>query len=206
MKLFGSTRSPFTHKVLVAAHELSIIEHITFMPVVVSTTRLSEEVAVHNPLGQIPTLVLEDGTAIYDSLVICEYLNTLAGGSLLPAATRLDALNRHALGQGLLDTLVRLFAERRSHRSAPAGHGGSAERQVPARLPGAGKSLPGASGRPFRLGRHRRRWRLGLCGFSARCPGMAQRPSWPRRLLRRSIRAPFDDGRAAGRRVRLDPA
>jgi glutathione S-transferase len=116
MRLYGSTRSPFTRKVLVAVHELGLTERIPLEPVVVTTTRLCDEVAAVNPLGQIPTLMLDDGSSLYDSGVICEYLDVLVGGHrLLPAegSARWNTLNRHALGHGLLDALVKLFTERR---------------------------------------------------------------------------------------------
>jgi glutathione S-transferase len=67
-----------------------------------------------NPVGKIPTLELPDRTAIYDSPVILEYLDTLHDGpKLYPAAwpERLTALRRHALGQGMLDTALPLLAE-----------------------------------------------------------------------------------------------
>jgi glutathione S-transferase len=62
-----------------------------------------------NPLSKIPTLVLDDGTPLYDSAVICEYLDHLHDGpKLFPAAfdERMTALRRQALGDGLLDILV----------------------------------------------------------------------------------------------------
>jgi glutathione S-transferase len=67
-----------------------------------------------NPVGKIPTLELPDGTAIYDSPVILEYLDTLhQGPKLFPAAwpERLTALRRHALGQGMLDNALPLLGE-----------------------------------------------------------------------------------------------
>ena len=67
-----------------------------------------------NPLGKIPTLVLEDGTVIYDSPVICEYLDTLHDGpKLFPAwPERLTALRRLALGDGMLDIALAWLGER----------------------------------------------------------------------------------------------
>ena len=68
----------------------------------------------HNPLGKIPTLLLDDGRILYDSVVICEYLDGLVRGSqLFPAhgERRLAALRRHALGNGMLDTLILWRAE-----------------------------------------------------------------------------------------------
>ena len=73
------------------------------------------ELMKDNPLSKIPTLVLDDGTAIYDSPVICEYLDALDGTPKLfpqePKA-RIAALRRQALGDGFLDLLVLLRDER----------------------------------------------------------------------------------------------
>jgi glutathione S-transferase len=75
-----------------------------------------------NPLSKIPTLVLDDGTVLYDSPVICEYLDSLhAGRKLVPVdgKGRLTALRRQALGDGFLDFLLLLRNEReRAHPSA----------------------------------------------------------------------------------------
>lgn len=116
MKLYGSTRSPYTRKVLIAAHELGIAGAIALRPVVASLTRSDPELMRIHPLGQIPALVLADGRVVHDSLVICEYLDALHGPyRLLPQAgqARWEVLSRHALGQALLETLVRLFSERK---------------------------------------------------------------------------------------------
>jgi len=114
--LYGSTRSPFVRKVLIVAHELGLADAIALRPVIVSNTARDAEVGAVNPLGQIPAMVLDDGTALYDSLVICLYLAARAGENrLLPAdgPAHWDVLTRHALGQGLAESLVKLFGERR---------------------------------------------------------------------------------------------
>jgi glutathione S-transferase len=115
VRLYGSTRSPFARKVLVAARELELFDRIEFTAVVVSQTQQDTELVRVHPLGQIPALLLDDGRVIHDSLVICEYLDRLAAGGLVPAMgdERWDVLSKHALGQGLLETLVKLFAERK---------------------------------------------------------------------------------------------
>ena len=70
--------------------------------------RVNEGLLADNPVGKIPTLVLDDGTAIYDSLTICEYLDSrVAGTRLFPAAAAgaVDAaLTWHALGSGAART------------------------------------------------------------------------------------------------------
>ncbi|GGG44588.1 glutathione S-transferase [Caldovatus sediminis] len=109
MVLHWSSRSPFVRKVMVAAHETGQAGRIRTERVVVSARTTNAAVMRDNPLGKIPTLRLPDGTVLYDSAVICEYLDSLHDGPKLfpPAGTaRWTALRRHALGNGLLDNLV----------------------------------------------------------------------------------------------------
>ncbi|MBW8270411.1 glutathione S-transferase [Caldovatus sp. SYSU G05006] len=109
MVLHWSSRSPFVRKVMVVAHETGQAGRIRTERVVVSARTANPEVMRDNPLGKIPTLRLPDGTVLYDSAVICEYLDSLHDGPRLypPAGpARWTALRRHALGNGLLDNLV----------------------------------------------------------------------------------------------------
>ena len=115
MKLHWSPRSPFVRKVMVVAHELGVTDHIACVRTVAATTKPHAELMCDNPLSKIPTLVLDDGTVIYDSPVICEYLDGLSGAPKLHPAepkARLVALRRQALGDGFLDLLVLLRDER----------------------------------------------------------------------------------------------
>ncbi|SDR61604.1 Glutathione S-transferase [Rhizobiales bacterium GAS191] len=109
MKLHWSPRSPFVRKVMVCAHELGLAERIDKVRTVVRMGQPNETLLHDNPLSKIPTLVLDDGTVLFDSLTICEFLDDLAGGGRLfpcdPDA-RFRALTRHALGNGLLDMLI----------------------------------------------------------------------------------------------------
>jgi glutathione S-transferase len=118
MKLHWSPRSPFVRKVMIAAHETGLVERLTCMRTVVAMTAPNSELLPDNPLSKIPTLVLDDGSPLYDSAVICEYLDTLHDGpKLFPAdpKARWTALRRHALGSGLLD----LFILWRNERERP---------------------------------------------------------------------------------------
>ena len=121
MKLHWSPRSPFVRKVMIAAHELDLADRITCVRTVAATTRPHAALMEDNPLSKIPTLVLDDGTVLYDSPVICEYLDSLHGGrKLIPAdgKERTIALRRQALGDGFLDFLLLLRNEReRAHPS-----------------------------------------------------------------------------------------
>ena len=121
MKLHWSPRSPFVRKVMIAAHELELADRITCVRTVAATTRPHAELMEDNPLSKIPTLVLDDGTVLYDSPVICEYLDSLhKGRKLIPpdGKERMVALRRQALGDGFLDFLLLLRNEReRAHPS-----------------------------------------------------------------------------------------
>ena len=120
MKLHWSPRSPFVRKVMMVAHELGLADRIEKVRTPAAMSEPNAALMRDNPLSKIPTLVLDDGTAIYDSGVICEYLDGLAGGNrLFPTdpQQRIDALRRHALGTGFLDLLVL----RRNERDRPDG-------------------------------------------------------------------------------------
>jgi glutathione S-transferase len=115
MKLHWSPRSPFVRKVMIAADETGLIDRLSCVRTVVGGAKPHLELMQENPLGMLPTLVLEDGTVIYDSSVICEYFDTLHDGpKLFPTASseRMAVLRRHALGNGMLDVLVRWLSER----------------------------------------------------------------------------------------------
>lgn len=114
MKLLYSPASPYARKVLVLAHETGVFSRLEVVTAGASPTGPSPDVAAHNPLGKIPALVLDDGTALYDSRVICEYLDGLSQGPrLFPEGTaRWDALVRQALADGLLDAALLARYER----------------------------------------------------------------------------------------------
>ncbi len=109
MKLHWSPRSRFVRKAMVAAHEFGLAERMDCVRSVAAMTRVNPDIMADNPLGKIPTLVTETGEPIFDSGVIIEYLDALAGGGrLLPSSgpARWTALTRHALADGLLDLLI----------------------------------------------------------------------------------------------------
>jgi len=105
MKLFFGGLSPFVRKVMISAHELGVIDHIETNPAMVTPFKTNDEVAAVNPLGKIPAAVLDDGSALYGSGVICEYIDIHYGqGRLFPAGPeRWMALRRAALGDGILE-------------------------------------------------------------------------------------------------------
>jgi glutathione S-transferase len=108
VKLFYAPPSPYVRKALVVAHELGLRERIELVPAAAHPVNRDRSVVAHNPLGKIPTLLTDDGTALYDSHVICEYLNELGKGKLIPPAgtARWTVLTEHALANGILDAAV----------------------------------------------------------------------------------------------------
>lgn len=109
MKLHWSPRSPFVRKVMVTAHELGLVDRLALVRTLAVMSKPNPELLPDNPLSRIPTLVLDDGSVLYDSVVICEYFDTLHDGlKLFPAAgaARWTALRRHALADGMLEILV----------------------------------------------------------------------------------------------------
>src|SRR3974390_2139706 len=100
MKLHWSPRSPFVRKVMIVAHERGLVDRLNCVRTVAATNTPHAERMRDNPVSKIPTLVLDDGTALYGSPVICEYLDALDGKpQLLPLEPklRLVALRRQAL-------------------------------------------------------------------------------------------------------------
>ena len=122
MKLRFSGTSPFVRKVVIQALETGLdskIERIT-------TATTDPALAKENPLSKVPSLTLDDGTHLYDSPVICEYLDSLHGGAkMFPASgqARWTALRRQALGDGMMDAAVARRGESRrpANEQSPSG-------------------------------------------------------------------------------------
>src|SRR5262245_30478271 len=109
MKLHWASRSPFVRKVMVFAHEAGVADRIEFITTRVSMTQPNTDLLKVNPLGKIPTLITDDGMVLFDSTVICEYLDTLHKGTkLIPreSGKHWQALRWHAMGDNMLDSLV----------------------------------------------------------------------------------------------------
>ncbi|HEV3397138.1 MAG TPA: glutathione S-transferase [Xanthobacteraceae bacterium] len=107
MILRSSPASPFARKVRIAAALLGLDRDVTIEPA--DTVEPSDSLRRQNPLGKIPVLILDDGTALYDSPVILEYLDHRAGGGhIIPAApaARFAALCQEALCDGILDAAI----------------------------------------------------------------------------------------------------
>lgn len=106
--------SPFARKVRIAAAVLGLDGDITLDPS--NTMDESDSIRGQNPLGKIPALILDDGRVLYDSRVIVEYLDALAGGGkLIPTEmdSRFEALRLQALGDGIADAAILIVYETR---------------------------------------------------------------------------------------------
>lgn len=111
--LRSSATSPFGRKVKIAAKVLGLWDRIEVVPA--DTTNPADSLNDQNPLGKIPILIPEDGRPIYDSRVIVDYLDYLAGGEKIvpPAPARFDALVMQALADGIVDAgILRIYENR----------------------------------------------------------------------------------------------
>ena len=106
LTLRSSPASPFGRKVKIAASVLGLMDQIAV--VVADTNDPAEPLRQQNPLGKIPTLVLPNGETLFDSRVIVDYLDHLAGGGrLIPAGeARFAQLRLQALADGLCDAAL----------------------------------------------------------------------------------------------------
>ena len=108
MILRSAPPSPFGRKVKIAARHLGVYDRLTVQ--MTDTSDPNDSIRVQNPLGKIPALVLETGTVLYDSRVIIEYLDHIAGatGSVYPRDpdARFEALRLQALADGIMDAAL----------------------------------------------------------------------------------------------------
>jgi glutathione S-transferase len=117
MKLYGSLTSPYVRKVRVLLKEKNIACEF----VVADAWAADSPIPAMNPLGKVPVLVRKDGSVLFDSPLIAEYLDSLQGEPLIPASgeARWEVLRWHALAQGMLDVVVvRLLESRRGEKMA----------------------------------------------------------------------------------------
>ena len=122
MKVITAPASPFGRKVRVAIFELGLEDKIEVE--IFPVQELAQRAAPVNPLGKIPVLIRDDGSTLYDSAVICEFLDEMAGGKLFPNAgeARITALKLQALGSGVGEAATLVGGERNrpeANRFAP---------------------------------------------------------------------------------------
>jgi glutathione S-transferase len=112
LQLYYSPASPFVRKVCVLLHEAGKADAVEMIPPLENPADTSH-VEGANPLGKIPTLVRPDGPALYDSRVICRYLNDLYKLGLYPETRLWDVLTLEATADGILDSAVTMVYEGR---------------------------------------------------------------------------------------------
>ena len=117
MKLYYSKTSPYSRKVRLMVHEKGLQQVIT--SVACNPFEEVRELEAANPLGKVPSLILDDGSSLYDSPVICAYLDTLTSDRLIPESgpdsnrERWNILRWEALCDGVLDATYNIVMERR---------------------------------------------------------------------------------------------
>lgn len=114
MQLYTSPTTPFGRKIAVLLHEKSLLDRITLTLASGTPLEPGTMPVAHNPLGKIPVLVLNDGTAIYDSRVITRFLDDHFDLGIYPKGAALwDALTREAAVDGIIDAAVLMAYEMR---------------------------------------------------------------------------------------------
>ena len=113
MQLLVAGPSPFVRKVRVVLRETGQAEDVQEVSVTANPTGTAPELASANPLGKIPALLREDGPAIYDSRVICRYLDARAGAGLYPEARLWETLTLEATADGIMEAAVMMVYQAR---------------------------------------------------------------------------------------------
>ncbi|KIC19997.1 glutathione S-transferase [Leisingera sp. ANG-Vp] len=111
MKLYYAAASPFVRKVMVLLHETGQLDSVAIHDVATSPVAPSADVQVSNPLAKIPALERNDGPALYDSRVICAFLDERAGGRLYGGGW--DTKLLEATADGIMDAAVLMSYEKR---------------------------------------------------------------------------------------------
>jgi len=109
LKLWYSPASPFVRKCLIVAHERDIADKIELLDAAVNVANPDKRILLSNPTGKIPTMLLDDGTVLFDSRVICACLDSIHDGKkLMPrsGAKRFEIMTLEALGDGIMDAAV----------------------------------------------------------------------------------------------------
>lgn len=109
LRLYFSPASPYVRKVMVAAHEKGVADQVEKLPSKAWPTDRDQTIVRDNPSGKVPTALLDDGSPLFDSRVICAYVDTMAGEpSLYPASgpARFRILTLEALADSILDAAL----------------------------------------------------------------------------------------------------
>ena len=113
MKLIYSPASPFVRKVAVFAELGNLTDQITFSPVATTALNVADDARSANPLGKIPALILADGSTLFDSRVICRYLDDVADLGMYPASNIWKVTTLEALGDGIMESGYSISYEKR---------------------------------------------------------------------------------------------
>lgn len=114
MKLYHSPMSPFARKVMVLLQETGQLNDVEIVPVVTTPIAPMDGLLAKNPLAKIPALERDDGPTLYDSRVICAFLDARAEGKLYPTgAGKWETLTLEATADGILDAAVSITYEGR---------------------------------------------------------------------------------------------
>lgn len=113
MKLISASASPFVRKVRVLIHETGQDDDIDLLDVKTSPVATSDDVKAANPVGKIPALIRPDAPALYDSRVICRFLDARAKAGLYPESMLWDVLTLEATADGIMDAAVLVTYEGR---------------------------------------------------------------------------------------------
>ena len=114
MQLLYAPTSPFVRKVMVVLHETDQLADVEIVPVAPTPLDRPKALQAKNPLSKLPALVREEGPALYDSRVICAFLDDRATAGLYPSgAARWDTLALEATADGIMDAAVLMVYEGR---------------------------------------------------------------------------------------------
>ncbi|WP_397543042.1 glutathione S-transferase family protein [Roseovarius salis] len=115
MRLISAGPSPFARKVRVLLHETGQADAVEVVDVVTTPTDTDPQAAAANPAGKIPALVRSEGPAIYDSRVICRYLDARFDAGMYPQARLWETLTLEATAEAMLDAALLIVYEHRFH-------------------------------------------------------------------------------------------
>tara|TARA_B110000902_G_scaffold170464_1_gene194105 strand:- start:443 stop:1054 length:612 start_codon:yes stop_codon:yes gene_type:complete len=114
MKLYHSPMSPYVRKVMVLLQETGQLDDVEVVPVTTTPVNPMDGLSAKNPLSKIPALERNEGPTLYDSRVICAFLDARAGNKLYPSGARKwEALTLEATADGILDAAVSITYEGR---------------------------------------------------------------------------------------------
>ncbi|EEX16775.1 glutathione S-transferase [Citreicella sp. SE45] len=113
MKLLQAGPSPFVRKVLVTLHETGQFDEVETVQVTASPLAPDANLIAANPVGKIPALLRSDAPTLYDSRVICRYLDHRAQSGLYPESRLFDTLTLEATADGMMEAAVLIVYEER---------------------------------------------------------------------------------------------